>query len=149
MATLKDVRAGVAALISDPDQDILTNAYFLPFCNQVYEQQVSFLSGTCNPFETKLVTLPKLGVGTCDLTGQQKDNGPLVGLINPLELRWKPAGMPENNYSLLRRFNVLPNAAWPFPAISTVNSYQAGWEWRGNAVFLTPFSILIDLQVRG
>lgn len=146
-STLKDIRARVAALLSDPDQDSLTPAYLTPLTNQVYESQISYLAGTCNPFETKLVTVSNLAIGTADLTNLQR-TGALLGLVNPLELRWKQAGQPENFYLPLRRFNVLPQFS-PAQSVSLACSTQAGWEWRGNVVYMTPFAFAVDLRVRG
>jgi len=152
---VKELKGRIAGLLSDPDQDSLTNAFLLPFINQAYEAEISTLKGTCSPFETKVITLPNLPIGTTDLTVQQRTAaGPLLGLTNPLRLRWKPAGAPENQYQPMERVGELPDnlpvqpSGVILPGMLGPGS-SASFEWRSNVVFITPFAIAIDLKVRG
>jgi hypothetical protein len=145
---VNELKGRIAGLLSDPDQDSLTNAFLLPFINQAYEAEISTLKGTCSPFETKVITLPNLPIGTTDLTAQQRTAaGPLLGLTNPLRLKWKPAGAPENQYQTIARVEDLPDLLPIQP--NGLGCSQASFEWRSNVVFITPFGIAIDLQVKG
>jgi hypothetical protein len=147
MKTLKDIYTRMGALLSDPDLDWLTPGYAVPLINQVYEQQIQYLSGTCSPFATCNVPVPNIGVGVTDLTPFQLPGKPLDHLWNPLRLLWKAAGAPESSYAPMREYEELPwvtiGAAGSAPMRDA-----AGYEWRGSTIYITPFSFPIDLGVR-
>jgi len=149
MGTAGDVRKRVGALLGDPDFDWLTQQYFYPMLQQVYEQQISYLTGTSNPFDQKRVFVGNLDAGTTDLTPYFKTpDKPLYGLYFPRLIWWKQAGLPENYYRQMQVYNSLPDL-WPSANGPASYNTQAGYEWRGNFIFITPFAFNIDLRVLG
>jgi hypothetical protein len=101
--------------------------------------------GTCSPFITLLKVCPNLPEGTTWLQEQQKPGQPLFGLMNPLQLEFKPAGTLENNYTFAGRREILPNVT-PFGA-PQIRGME--WEWRSYIVYTTPLPYPADLRIRG
>lgn len=143
--TLKDVKAKVRQLCSDFDGAWLDDETLVPLINQIYEQQVSYLAGTCSPYITKLAVVPNVQPGTTSLANQQQ-NGPvqqLQGLIKPRYLDSKLAGTPDVNYCRMKEFDVLPNVGAGYPVV------KGGWEWRSFILWLLPLPNAVDIRVRG
>lgn len=144
------MKVRVRSLIGDPDADFATDAYLLPLINQALDRAVDYLSGTCSPFITQLQVATNLPLGTSDLTEQQKPGQPFFGLINPLDLEVKQTGLPELNYVMGRRYDILPNASNYAPSTPAMNFWgQFGWEWRSYVIYMTPLSFAFDVRIRG
>lgn len=149
---VREVKKRIASLLGDPDRDWLTDAYLMPLLNQVYEQQIQYLAGTCNPFLIRMVGLFNLPSGATDLTRYQTDGtAPLARMQNPLALWWKQAGVPENRYAPMMMYDTLPDMAPQSSGVSSVAMYgrKLGYEWRGNRLYITPVPFPIDVRVRG
>ena len=141
----------VKALVGDPDGDFCTDAYLLPLINQVYEDALNTLEGTCSPFITQLKSCPNLPQGTTNLTDQQKGpNGPLFGLLNPLSIEIKQAGQPDTAYCFMKRMDILPNSSNQ-GVNQPANIYWQGlfWEWRSYILYISTLPYAADLRVRG
>lgn len=133
------------SLVGDPDGDFCTDSYLLPLINQALDESINYLEGTCSPFIEEVRDAPGLAAGTTSLVAQQKNGGPLVGLMNPLFIEVKQAGQPDTQYREVVRAdrlpNVNPNGQAPYET--------AFWEWRSYLVYLTPLSYPADFRVRG
>jgi len=156
MATLKDVKAKVRALVGDPMGDFTTDAYLTPLINQIYaDQTTTLMANTGGSFDEIVVDLPNVDPGTTNLANFQAvsmvnddgtaSTGPLYGLVTPITVEWKVAGQPDNFYVEASRTGKLPNIS---PAVPSP-PYRMEWEWRGMAIYLTPLLYPCDLRVRG
>ncbi len=140
----------VRSLIGDPDGDFATDAYLLPLINQAYDACINRLENTCSPFITQLQVAGNVALGTSNLTELQKPGQPFYGLMNPLALEVKQAGLPELNYVMGKRYDILPNASNYAPATPAMNYWgQFGWEWRSYIIYITPLSFPFDIRIRG
>jgi hypothetical protein len=150
MNTLLDVKQRVRALIGDTDGDFATDAYLLPLINQAYDQSINYLSNTCSPFITQLQVATDVPFGTSALTELQKPNQPFFGLVNPLDLEVKQTGLPELNYVMGKRYDILPNST-NYGAGQPVSNFwgRFGWEWRSYVLYITPLAFAADIRVRG
>jgi hypothetical protein len=144
------VKARVRSLIGDPDADFATDAYLLPLINQALDRAVNYLEGTCSPFITQLQVATNIPLGTSDLTEQQKPGQPFYGLVNPLDLEVKQTGLPELNYVMGRRYDILPNSTNYAPGNPAMNFWgKFGWEWRSYVIYITPLAFPFDIRIRG
>lgn len=143
--TLGDVKAEVRSLVGDPDGDFVTDAYVTPLINIVLKKAVNYLEGTCSPFITKVVDLTNIPAGYTTFVKEQKTGGPLAGLMNPLRIEYKQAGMPINQFCKAEGIDILPNIS-PDANPTTRGMF---WELRSFIVYLTPLSYIADMRVRG
>ena len=139
------MKARVRALIGDPDGDFCTDAYVVPLINQAYDEAINELAGTCSPFMTRLLVAPNLPAGIADLAEQQEPGGPLDGLMTPLKIEYKQAGLPESSYRFAEEAGILPNVS----PIGGGLACRPFWEWRSWIVYLTPLNYAADFRVRG
>lgn len=154
MATLEDVRERTQSLVGDPDGDWATAEYLDPLINQVYGVMLAYLANSCSTLQEKVIFLPggaganQIPQGATDLSAFQKKGGLLSGLTNPLYVEWKMAGQPPEHFAEIHRTSRLPNIS----PVGLGNGNYLGrmsYEWRGNKLYITPHSQLIDMQVRG
>lgn len=148
MTTFSDVKAQVRAILGDPDKDWVTEEYLGPIVNHCYELICLYLSDTCSPYITRVVTIPNLPIGTTDLSKWQNDRDqPLYGLIDVFRdsLDWKMAGQPECYYRPVTQIDKLPNYTLSSPTITNCMYF----EWRAFQLYVTPMPFAIDLRVRG
>lgn len=145
MDTLKDVKMRTRSLIGDPDADFATDAYIVPLINQAYDVGTHRLLNTCSPFIEKYVVIPNVAQGVTTLQAFQVTGGLLDGLMNPLEMQFKPAGFPDGDYRWAPEKMRLPN-------LSPVNAPPLGslmWTWRAYILGLTPTPWPCDIRVLG
>lgn len=143
--TLLDVKTEVRSLIGDPDGDFCTDSYLIPLINIVQKRAVNYLEGMCSPFIEQVIDVPNIVAGTTNFIVQQKTGGPLCGLVNPLKIEFKQAGMPINQLVTAQRAQHLPNVA---PGVNpTITGMY--WEFRSWVLYLTPLSYNADFRVRG
>lgn len=118
MQTRADAYNQVAGLVGDPYFDWLTPDYFSPLCNNVYEQAIQYLKGTCAPYIEKVVLVPNVAVGSdeTNLTpyGVKQGGGqvpfyPLKRLVTPRYIDYKPVGAPNNQYKPVEECSILPD----------------------------------------
>jgi hypothetical protein len=145
-----DVKQRARSLIGDPEGDFATDGYLLPLINQAYDQSINYLEGTCSPFITQLQVATNLPAGTSDLTELQKPNQPFFGLVNPLDIEIKQTGLPELNYVMGKRVDILPNSSNYAPGQPSWNYWgKFLWEWRSYVIYFTPVGFAADIRVRG
>ena len=150
MDTVLDVKAQVKSLVGDPDGDFCTDAYLMPLMNTAYKQALNYLEGTCSPFITQLQVATNIPFGTSALTEQQKPDNPFYGLVNPLDIEVKQTGLPELNYVMGKRYDILPNSTNFAPGQPMMNFWGSfGWEWRSYVLYITPLAFAADIRVRG
>jgi hypothetical protein len=139
MQTFDDVYGRVAAMAGDPDKDWLTPAYFTPICNQVYEQQIEYLDGTCSPYIEKVVIILGVPVSTneSNLVPYNAQGGvagtpnrPLARLVKPRYIDYRQSGQLGNCWRPAKEFSILPDG----PQQITANTFDI--RVRGN--FLPP-----------
>jgi hypothetical protein len=144
--TLGDVKVKARELVGDLTGSWLTDGEVTTVANQVYEQQIQWLTGTCSPYITKLVVVPNVTAGTTNLSefSRKTAQNPMAGLVEPRLLKAKQAGTTDNYYREMNEYDVLPDVppGWP------VGRY-GGWEWRSTEVWLVPFPNAMDIQIRG
>lgn len=156
MNNLKELKSKIRALVEDGDIDWTDDDYLVSKIAIVYDDAVNYLMNTCSPFITAQITVPNVSFGTTDLTSFQvapatgaqaagQQGAPLLGLINPLDIWYKQAYQPENNYIHCRETKDLP--------FITPSNYVMGqtvyWEWRAYKLFVTPLSFNADFLVKG
>jgi hypothetical protein len=140
--TLGQVKARVRNLLDDPQGSYLTADFIVPLIQEVYDDANSQLASTQSSYDIAVVEVAGIPPGTPNLNAYQAGQGALAQLMaQPLRLDWKPAGEDPSNYQLAANYGVLPDL--PF------QQGIAGWEYRSNAIWLTPASITVDLRVRG
>lgn len=136
--------------------DFTTDAYILPFINQVYEQQATQLEANADSsFDEFVRDVPALPIGTTNLENYQSETmtdedgeastGPLFGLVTPITVEWKQIGQPDANYVEAARTGKLPNVSPAAPS----PPYIMQWEWRASVIYLTPLGYPCDIRVRG
>ncbi len=143
--TLGEVIGEVRSLIGAPDGDFVTPEYVIPLINIVQKRAVNYLEGTCSPFIEQVIDVPAIPAGTTNFIKQQTAGNPLAGLVNPLVIEYKQAGMPINQLVEAVRSTRLPNVA-PNANPTTSGMY---WEYRSYVLYLTPLSYNADFRVRG
>lgn len=136
------VKARVRSLLDDPQGSWVTDGFIVPLINEVYEDACSQIASTQSSWDVSVVEVPGIQPGTPNLSDQQSPGGLLAGLTDqPLRIDWKPAGQDPSCYLLVPNYEVLPDLQ-PQQCV-------AGWEYRSNVIWLTQFSIAVDLRIRG
>jgi hypothetical protein len=151
MATLGEVKERTRSLVEDEDADFTTDAYITPKINQAYGEAVGYLeNASINPFATEVRDLPDQAAGITSFISATAPGSAWQGLENPLILEVKQVGQPVESYARMKQTEVLPN-------VSPVSNLQPGlqqgsgvgwWEWRGNQIYITPFSFAVDARLR-
>lgn len=140
--TLGQVKARVRSLLDDPQGSYLTDDFITPLISEVYDDANSQLASTQSSYDAALVEVAGINPGTPNLSAYQVGTGPLAGLMaQPQRIDWKAAGDDPSRYQLVPNYGDLPDLQ-PQQRI-------AGWEFRGNVIWLTACSIAVDLRVRG
>ena len=150
MDTVLDVKGQVKSLVGDPDGDFCTDSYLMPLMNTAYKQALNILEGTCSPFITQLQVATNVALGTSSLAAFQKKGQPFDGLVNPLDIEVKGAGLPETSYVMGTRKDILPNSTNQSEGQPT--NYWSGrfcWEWRSFIVYITALGYAFDIRIRG
>lgn len=157
--TLGDTVLRCQALMGDPTGRWVSRAFALPFIQQAYAdigKQIK--NGSGKNFEAVIEVL-NVPAGTSDLSGYQAygdytrvpaiQNGPLVGLFDPLRLWTKTAGALPGYY----RDAAGPRDTLPFvnPPGILPGQYASvvTFAWLGNRLSITPVAGPIDIQVYG
>lgn len=143
--TYLSVKQKVRSLLGDQYADWLTDQELQEPTNQVYEQQISYLAGTCSPFDSKVVTVPNVPVGATTLQPYQQTGQLLAGLYKPRRVEWKQPGTPNNYFIELMECDILPDVI----AGNVPYGISGAWEWRSYVIYLTPASQAMDVRVRG
>lgn len=148
MNTLGDVVTECQGLLGDPDGEWVTRGYILPFINTAYRLAYLFLKNATGRNLEGLQEVLDLPQGTTTLYPQQAPGQPLSGLTDPLQVWWKPAGMPANCYRPMSPKETLPFVGPPGlqPGLLGVGMW---FTWRGNQLTITPISQAIDVMVDG
>lgn len=146
MNQLSDVKARARALVGDPDGDFCTDAYLTPLINQALDESVNYLEGSCSPFIESVIEAVNMPAGTTNFADVQKVGNKWAGLMNPLYLEAKQAGMPPTQYMQILRADKLPDVD---PAQGVAPYARAYWEWRSWIIFITPLNYAADFRIRG
>jgi hypothetical protein len=150
MDTVLDVKQQIRSLVGDVDGDFCTDAYLMPLMNTAYKQALNILEGTCSPFITQLQVATNVPLGTSSLAELQKPGQPFDGLVNPLDVEVKGAGLPEMSYVMGKRKDILPNST--NYSLNQPTNYWSGrfcWEWRSYVVYITALGYAFDIRIRG
>jgi hypothetical protein len=162
--TLNDVKATVRSIIGDDDPNgWLKDTYLVPKINFSYRTQTLYIKRATGMNLEKMVEIPNATDGAGNNSNQglttlakfQQPGGFLDGLYEPLYLWWKPAGASELWYREMReKKTILPGQSVPGggggqPITSTWWGGNASFTWRGNQIFITPFSVPVDFLVDG
>lgn len=157
MNTLLDVKKRVRALVGDPDgRGIATDATIVQRLATIYDDAINYLANYSSPNIEKQVGVYSVPAGTTDFSAFQTEQppalvsaqagAPLAGLLNPIKLEWKQAGLPDPNY-VEARFcqDTLPHIV---PG-NYINGYRPSWTWRAWIMYVTPLGYPADFLVTG
>ena len=140
--TLGQVKARVRNLLDDPQGSYLTDDFITPLISEVYDDANSQMASTQSSYDVALVEVAGITPGTPNLSAYQTGTGLLGRLVaQPLRIDWKPAGDDPSYYQLVANYGALPDLE--------PQQRMAGWEFRGNVIWLSACSIAVDLRVRG
>jgi hypothetical protein len=131
---------GARALLDDPDREWATDDYLRPFVNLSYRGLASELAAYRLSFDERVAVLPNLPPGTQDLAAFTAPGGALAALWQPIELRERPIGGDDSDWTTMRRVDRLP-AGDPQAMFEL-------WEYREGDIYFPPATQALDLMVR-
>lgn len=110
MATAGDVFDGVAALMDDPEKDVMTVGYLTPFVNLCNKRLYENIFANPNIQGAKgAVVLVNVPAGTTSLSNYITQSGASLELLtNIFSFREKPTGTSDDNYVPMSRRQDIP-----------------------------------------
>ena len=157
--TLGEVWQRCQSLMGDPQGRLVSKAYALPFIQQAYSSIAKKVkNGSGKNFEAVIEVL-NIPTGTSSLYQFQQygnptanpptQNGPLVGLFDPIRMWVKTAGQLPQYYTPARGpRDTLPHINPPGITPGTY-AVQVTFAWIGNQLLITPINGPVDIQVYG
>lgn len=162
MNTYFDVKQTVRSLVGDDDPNgWLQESYLGPKVNFAYRRQTLYIKRATGSNLEKMVEIPAaldgngnpITQGLTTLAQFQQPGEYLEGLYEPLYLWYKLAGAPEFCYREIKeKKTILPGQSVAGGASLASNFWGSnafGWTWRSNQIFLSPFTVPVDILVDG
>lgn len=145
MATAGDVFATVASFMDDPERDVFTDSYLIPFLNQCNKRLYENVYANPNIQGAKLkVILNNVPQGTTSLASYLTEGNVLALLTNIYSLREKPAGTSDSNY---REMQVRQDI--PVPLSDNQQLFNGIFVQAENDIMLPGASQALDFRVFG
>lgn len=155
MNQLLDVKRRIRKLVGDPDGRFTSDADLVERIAIVYDDAINYLANYSSPNIEKAIEVLNVPQGTTDFSPFQvqqtsaltpgQTGAPLAGLLNPLYIEWKQAGLPDPNYVEAHYTDRLPHIV---PG-SYINGQRVSWTWRAWKIYITPLGYPADFLVTG
>jgi hypothetical protein len=136
-----DVVRRTAVLMDDPAMTEFDKDYTIPFLNQRWDDISTELSMLGLDYQEVTAIIADLPPNTTDLSAYMQDNQPLMSMMLPRRIQWKPIGTDDTEYQdavMVEDLDDFPPGVIGIPQ----------WAWTGGNVLLVPSSVDVTLRVR-